>query len=28
MAVTGTVSVADINTNILMSARRDAIQEE
>ena len=28
MALTGTVSVTDINTNILMNARRDAIQQE
>jgi L-lactate dehydrogenase (cytochrome) len=28
MALTGTVSVTDINTNILMNVRRDAIQQE
>jgi L-lactate dehydrogenase (cytochrome) len=28
MALTGTVSVTDINTNILMNVRRNAIQQE
>ena len=28
MALTGTVSVTDINTNILMNSPRDATQQE